>query len=193
MKKRNDKMRKWVPIVASCVVLAGCMTVSAADIDISGLSVEELLQLRTEVDEAILNKDGAVVIGYGKYEAGVDIAPGQYTLKVYFAEDTDLAGLYYSILTYPTADIDYENAYWEWRRKYNAYEADVEEGKTDAVMPESPNQSEYYVQDQDLIEAPGGSAGISLKEGQTLLLDDWCDNVIITIAKTGTGQGLFMD
>ena len=193
MKKSSEKKRKWVPIVTACIVLAGSMTVTAADIDISGLSVEELIQLRTEVDEAIMNKDGAVVIGYGKYEAGVDIAPGQYTLKVYYAEEPDLAGLYYSILTYPAADIDYENAYWAWRRQYDAYEADVEAGKTDTVMPESPNKSEYYVQEQDLIEAPGGSVGISLKEGQTLFLDDWCDNVIITIAKTGTGQGLFMD
>ena len=38
-----------------------------------------------------------------------------------------------------------------------------------------------------------GDINFSLKEGQTLFLDDWCDNVIITIAKTGTGQGLFMD
>ena len=90
-------------------------------------------------------------------------------------------------------DIDYENAYWAWRRQYDAYEADVEAGKTDTVIPESPNKSEYYVQEQDLIEAPGGSVGISLKEGQTLFLDDWCDNVIITIEKTGDGQGLFMD
>ena len=186
-------MKKWMPILTTCIVLAGSMAVSAADMDISGLSVDELLQLRTEVDEAIMSKGGAVVIGYGKYEAGVDIAPGQYTLKVYFTEGADLAGLYYSVLTYPTADIDYENAYWEWRRKYEVYEADVEAGKTGAVMPESPNTSEYYVQEQDLIEAPGGSAVISLQEGQTLLLDDWCDNVITTIEKTGTGQGLFMD
>jgi len=65
---------------------------------------------------------------------------------------------------------------------YGKYEA----GKTDPVMPESPNESEYYAQNQDLIEAPGGTAVISLKEGQALLLEDWCDNVIITIEKAGT-------
>ena len=81
-----------------------------------------------------------------------------------------------------------------WRRQYSAYEKAVESGKTDVLLPEAPNQSDYFLQRDVLIEAPGGSAIVSLKEGQVLLLDDWCDNVIVTIEQTGgTGKGLFMD
>jgi hypothetical protein len=88
----------------------------------------------------------------------------------------------------------YDDAYWEWRRQYSAYEEAVEAGRTDAVLPEAPNQSDYFIQRDELIEAPGGSAIVSLKEGQTLALEDWCDNVIVTIEQTGgTGKGLFMD
>ena len=187
-------MKKQIAVLTAGLILAGTLSISAAEIDISGLSVEELLQLRADVDEELMNKNGAVVIGYGKYEAGVDIAPGQYTIKVYFAEGSDLAGLYYSILSDATADTRYDDAYWEWRRQYSAYEEAVEAGRTDVVLPEAPNQSDYFIQRDELIEAPGGSAIVSLKEGQTLALEDWCDNVIVTIEQTGgTGKGLFMD
>ena len=50
MKGMKGKMRKWLPIGTISIVRAGSMTASAADIDISGLAVEELIQLRTEVD-----------------------------------------------------------------------------------------------------------------------------------------------
>lgn len=66
----------------------------------------------------------------------------------------------------------------------------IEESGGTPEYPVAPSNAEYYVIYEDLVEVPGGTYRVSLEEGQILELDDWCDNVSITISKN---SGLFME
>lgn len=55
-------------------------TAFASEIDLTGLSLEQLIDLRTEINELIAEKGGENVIGSGAFEVGVDIKPGIYNI-----------------------------------------------------------------------------------------------------------------
>ena len=53
---------------------------SASGIDLSNLSLEQLMDLKRELNIMIAEKGGDNIIGEGVYEVGVDIKPGKYDL-----------------------------------------------------------------------------------------------------------------
>lgn len=53
---------------------------SASGIDLSNLSLEQLMDLKRELNIMIAEKGGDNIIGRGKYEVGVDIKPGRYNI-----------------------------------------------------------------------------------------------------------------
>ena len=76
-------MKKLLIMVA---ILAVVMTSAlATSIDISTLTIDELVVLRGEID-AVLNEE-IFPIYAGKYIVGVDILPGRYTIKCLTAKE----------------------------------------------------------------------------------------------------------
>ena len=179
--------KQIIALIAAVSVLGSPASAMAEGIDLTGMNVEQLLTLRQQIDEAILNQGGATVIDYGEYLAGRDIAPGSYTISVY--SESDLAGVYVSILRSSESKAQYEAAWNEYYNLKNEAEKIEESGGTPSY-PVAPNNSDYYIVLDDLVEVPGGTYRVSLEEGQILVLSDWCDNVTMTISKE---EGLFME
>ena len=181
-------MRKQIVAMNAAMSILGSPTNAMAEgIDLTGMNVEQLLTLRQQVDEEILNQGGATVIDYGEYLAGRDIAPGSYTISIY--SESDLAGAYVSVLRSSESKAQYEAAWNEYYSLQGEAEKIEESGGTPSY-PTAPNDSDYYIVHNDLVEVPGGTYRVSLEEGQILVLSDWCDNVKMTISKEA---GLFME
>ena len=81
-------MRKFLAILIVCILLT--IPALAETVDLSSMSLEELIQLRDAVNTAINEQldfgfdDSKIGMGY--YDVGVDIKPGKYDLICIFAE-----------------------------------------------------------------------------------------------------------
>lgn len=70
-------------VLAIVLLLTLCIFASAESIDLSGMSYDELLELRQAVELAIWNSDGwqEVEVPAGIYVIGEDIPEGRWTVK----------------------------------------------------------------------------------------------------------------
>lgn len=75
--------KKFVAIALACIL--STIPVSADIPDISGLTLEELTELQSAVNQAVIEKGGYVDIYEGVYVVGKDIRSGMYT--IYRPED----------------------------------------------------------------------------------------------------------
>lgn len=73
---------KYVMLSVLCVLIMSVSSVYAADINLEGLSVEELVQLKDEINEKIAELGGNNVIPSGNYLVGKDIRPGKFQLTI---------------------------------------------------------------------------------------------------------------
>ena len=74
-------MKKMICLLSFfCMLLTG---VAFAELDISGLSFDELIALQATINQAIWNSDGwkEVTVPEGVYKIGEDIPAGRWTLK----------------------------------------------------------------------------------------------------------------
>lgn len=71
---------KRVVMLVLALVLVGA--VALAEVDLSGMSYEEMVELRDQLDKAIWASDGwqYVQVPGGDYDVGVDIPAGRWTL-----------------------------------------------------------------------------------------------------------------
>lgn len=79
---------------------------SASGIDLSNLSLEQLMDLKRELNIMIAEKGGDNIIGEGVYEVGVDIKPGTYDIVRSSIAYKDRGNLYVKL--YLTRE-DYDN------------------------------------------------------------------------------------
>ena len=90
-------------ILSAFVVFILILSISASvfAIDLSGMSYNELMDLRTQVNNALMNSGNLkeVKVPQGVYEIGKDIPAGKWYIK---AENEDR---YASIFTYESADM----------------------------------------------------------------------------------------
>lgn len=88
-------MKKLFVIAISILLLATCFTAAMAEgaIDFSGYSLEELLEIRTDLAEEIASRPGGekMVLGSGQYKIGEDLPAGVYTFKFVQNGDKDVA------------------------------------------------------------------------------------------------------
>ena len=71
-------------ILSLCFVLSFCFIANAAaEIDLSNMSFDELLELQTQVNQAIFNSDKwkEVEVPMGVWDVGKDIPAGRYELS----------------------------------------------------------------------------------------------------------------
>ena len=156
-------------------------------IDVSSMSLEELLQLKEEVDNEIIKRGEGnfVFLPSGRYVAGRDIAPGMYTISCYKTGDNGFV-----IITVfavgETAD-SYDAAYREYKIKEQAYQDAINAGE-EAEMPEMFDKGKYVVFGEKTVMG-NGEVSVYLEEGQTLSVSISYDRVV-TISQS---KGLFMD
>lgn len=86
-------MKKFLAVLITCILLI--VPAFAETIDLSSMSLDELIQLQDAVNTAISERLGFGFddskIGMGYYDVGVDIKPGKYDLICTFAEMEYLA------------------------------------------------------------------------------------------------------
>lgn len=73
-------MKKIFVLLAALILVASA---AVAEVDLSGMSFEELVQLSHDVDQAIWASDGwqEVTVPPGTYKIGEDIPVGKWTIK----------------------------------------------------------------------------------------------------------------
>ncbi len=72
-------------LIVSLLTLVLCLSLSFlafAEVDLTSKSVNELNELRVQIESEILNKGGDVRIETGTFIGGADIAPGSYEFKM---------------------------------------------------------------------------------------------------------------
>ena len=84
-------MKKHVFLLISVLVISCATLCYAANIDLSGMSFDELVELQSEVNKALWASDGwkKVEVPVGTYEVGSEIPAGKYTVRRYEDDDDD--------------------------------------------------------------------------------------------------------
>ena len=107
-------MKKVIIVAVLLAAIIGTTNVSAAvaGIDISGLSSEELIELREEIDNKLLDNGEVDTINPGVYIVGKDIKPGTYELssKAIDLDDVTFVYVYSSKENYDNDHDDYDTS-----------------------------------------------------------------------------------
>ena len=184
-------MRRFCTFLIVALLLTCLLGTASADIDLTGMTIEELRELREKVDYAIFEKDGAIILEPGAYVAGKDIAPGSYVLSFY---PNKRSLTYGSIKVFVSTEamIAYESDYSDYRLQVNMLERNAENGHEVAIAdkPEKFEIGKYLTTNIDEGFDAGVSYRISLEEGQVLMVDCNTSDMHVTIQKA---KGLFMD
>ena len=101
-------MKKALALLAALVLIASA---AAAEVDLSGMSFDELVELAHQVDQAIWASDGwqEVTVPPGTYKVGEDIPAGKWTLSV--TEAGELHAYYCEAINEAGDPITYPNPY----------------------------------------------------------------------------------
>ncbi len=87
-------MKKVIALLAAAALLMICMGVGMAEgtIDFSSYSLEELLEIRTDLLDEIAKRPGGekMVLGAGQYKIGEDLPAGVYSFKFVQNGDKDV-------------------------------------------------------------------------------------------------------
>lgn len=76
--------RLWACLLALLILTASCAACASVDYDFSGLTIDELYEVRARLDEAIEAKEAGASVGFygdGSYLVGVDLPVGDYAVQ----------------------------------------------------------------------------------------------------------------
>ena len=185
------KIRKLiVSIMLSAIIIE--TPAFAADIDLSSLSVEDLIDLKDQIDDEIYEKQGFIDLPYGYYIVGKDIAAGEYTIKPY-GEGADNTDYSWKIRIFISEDLRkaYDVADEEFTlKKVEAWKN--QEAGFEMKAPDPINIYDY-VTINEYIDFPREYT-FSLEEGNVLYIDeDYILGDTKLVISKGTKKGLFMD
>lgn len=138
-------MKRKILTLLATMTFISTPVYASADIDISSLSVEQLIDLRSKINATIAENGGDNLIGMGKYVVGVDIKEGTFSFQC--TKNAQYG--FINVLTYPSQE-EYD--------KYHSGDSD----------------SEYEVSQLYYNEEPANqnSATVKLTEGMVLELSD---------------------
>lgn len=116
-------MRKFLAILLICLLLV--VPAFAETVDLSSMSLEELIQLRDAAQNEISARIGSdpMTIASGKYIVGTDIKAGYYLLVV------DSVAVKYVDLSLVWLDESHDDV-WEQLRECETYYLKLEDGMT---------------------------------------------------------------
>ena len=87
-------MKKILAVIMTLVLAVGSIGLCLAEgsIDFSGYSLEELLEIRSNLADEIASRPGGekMVLGSGQYKIGEDLPAGVYTFKFVQNGDSDV-------------------------------------------------------------------------------------------------------
>ena len=183
-------MKKIASFIIVCLVLIASFNVGASEIDLTGKTVEELLEIRNTINNILAEQKELITMECGTYVVGRDIAPGSYTLTLYAVDPENVTPIYYTIWRSTEDKQNYEAAHNEYDRDYYAA-FDLEMDGKEYTYPAEVNDALYCEVCEERV-VNGASFRVNLEEGFILKLEDSRNNDghILTIEKT---TGLFME
>ncbi|MDO5539427.1 MAG: hypothetical protein Q4F83_05060 [Eubacteriales bacterium] len=97
-------MKKKLILFVTMATVIFSTNVYASEVNLSDMSLEQLIDLRTEINVLIAEQGGDNIIGQGTYEVGVDIESGTYDIIC----SKNAQNGFINVETYPSKE-DYEN------------------------------------------------------------------------------------
>ncbi len=184
-------MRRFCTFLIVALLLVCLLSTALAEVDLTNMTIEELLALRQEVDNAIFEKDGAVILQPGTYEAGKDIAPGSYDL-IFHKNARPFSSGQISVYVSAEAMHSYESDYNDYYLQLSILERNAENGHKieEADKPEKLDEGKYLTMNISKSFDAGASYRITIEEGQVLFIEYNSHEVLVTIQQV---KGLFMD
>lgn len=155
------------------LMLLFCIAIGDAAIaeipDISDLTVDDLIELKNEVELQLYAMNKTTILDAGTYIVGQDIAPGSYVIREYSNDpdrDTD-----WQVRIYLTAeDVSrFQKDYNEYTAKYDTAVARKKNGE-DFEYPAELTYSEYYRNTNIKSDCSGR---ITLSEGEVMYVNVW--------------------
>ena len=182
-------MKKYFALAIALIMMF--TTLAYAEVDLTGMSLDELVLLNQQVNDAIFANNGAVVLQSGDYVAGKDIAVGSYVIRFFQNDDNHTYG---RITVYTSLDAmkTYESDYNDYRLALAIIDSNSQNG-IEISMDDKPEKFEtgnYIVSDYDERFAIGSTCRVILEEGQVLHVAVKSDEMFTTIEQA---KGLFMD
>ena len=183
-------MKKILALVLGLLMLFSSAVV-LGEVDLSGMNLEDLLQLRQDVDAAILTNNGAVILQAGDYIVGRDIAAGSYVISFYQNKSNHSYG---KIIVYTSVDAmkTYDTALNDYQLQVGIIDSNIKNGieVSLADKPEKFDYSKYIVTNIYERFAVGSSYRVTLEEGQVLHIENNTNDMYCTIEQA---KGLFMN
>lgn len=183
-------MKKVLALILGLMMLLSSAA-ALGEVDLTGMSLEELLKLRRDVDDAILRGNGAVILQSGDYVAGRDIAAGSYVITFYKNQSTINPG---KIVVYNSEDAmkSYEADYKDYQVQIRILDSNANNGIeiSMADKPEKFDYGQYYVTYISEYFQPGSTYRVNLEEGQVLHIENDGNDLYCTIEQAKT---LFMN
>ena len=148
--------------------------------DLAGMSIDELLELRKSIDNAIYEQGGKIILPPGELLVGRDISAGSYLITPYnFREDYN--GWAWSLYVYKT--VNSKNAYNQADREYSAAylrAISADDGDTDVEYPAEIDETQYFDFKDSFTNKV--SQRITLEEGQVLEVKPWSNDPTLELA-----------
>ena len=177
-------------VFVTCIFSIGS-TGFAEDVDLAGMSFDDLMELRNrindEIEERVGNDEVPLLEGY--YVVGTDISEGSYEIKDHIEPDDTEYSNAWTIQVFQSQDRlneyigalrEYEDAYFDSRS--------ADSSSNEEVLPEQPRITDYL---DDLVYISSGkSIRVTLNEGQVMRVVRSFSDSDLTIAKS---PGLFMN
>lgn len=121
-------MKKIIVILLIIVLLMPCAF--AEDIDLSGLTFDELVSLRSKVQLEMMNRDDwqSVTVPVGVWQIGVDIPAGHYSFKAIPDYDgwMDISIAYGDLLNDMKTDLELFKSSFYVAHGFNQYKPDFD-------------------------------------------------------------------
>lgn len=163
-------------LIALILCLLPCMSVSSSalaenSIDISRMSIEELLSLKDEITAELYTRGKGVFLPKGEYVCGQDIAPGSYIIT-FFENDSNLSNVTITVFNSPKAKVQYDGAYEDYQLKWDILEETILSGSSVSIeVPDTFDASQYYESHYEEFCHAGDAIRIHISEGQMLSVE----------------------
>lgn len=167
-----------------------CATAEEVNVDISGMTTEELLKLKTQINDSLFAKNGMVELPCGEYVAGRDIAAGSYVITMLENRYTS-GNVTVTVYNTPDAKVKYDSAYKDYQIRWTLIEEALNKDSSIQITePEVFDATQYYATNTEQYFHAGESIRVNLDEGQMLYINYSAEDFFAVIEQA---TGLFMN
>ncbi|MDD3921704.1 MAG: hypothetical protein PHO41_11090 [Eubacteriales bacterium] len=156
-------MKKWLSILLILLLL--CPITALAEVDLSGMSYDELVALQEQVELAIWSSDEwqEVTVPSGVYEVGTDIPAGKWTVSA--ADGVSAVIMWGDALDESGVDLSYDGDIYEYEWLYSPTYYGYDAGSDKTSVTYEMKDGQYFIVDSGtVVFTPyAGKTGLGFK------------------------------